>query len=309
MLVVDVDDADDRATGLEQQRLGPEVLLDGAVQVEVVTAEVGEDCGVEPGSVDPVQGEGVRRHLHHHRPVALVTKLGEAGLQLRRLGRRVGARQRADDARRVAGGTQDRGEEHARRRLAVGPGDADDPERRRRVAVDRRGDRAEGQPGVVDDELRDGADIHRPQGVVDEQRRRPGRDGRRGERVAVVVGATQAGVHPPRRDRRGVVGDRGHGEVVLALDNWMQRRWQHRAELAEGRDRTVLETSPAQFPSQSVEPGGGTMPSSWMIVGTSMRNVGAADWAPELNPLFGSSIEISTVTWGSSAGKKPTKLE
>ena len=87
--VVDVHDPDHGATWLEQQRLGPEVLLDGAVQVEVVAAEVGEHGGVEPRPVDAVQGEGVRGDLHHHRSITLVTELGEAGLQLRRLRRRV----------------------------------------------------------------------------------------------------------------------------------------------------------------------------------------------------------------------------
>ena len=63
-------------------------------------------------------------------------------------------------------------------------------------------------------------------------------------------------------------------------------------------------------PSQPVEPGGGSMPSSWMIVGASCRNTGAAAVPPKRSPLSagGSSIETSTVTCGSSAGKKPTKL-
>ena len=177
MGVVDVDHSDDGATRLEQQRLGPEVLLDRAVEVEVVASEVGEHGGVEPGAVDAVQGEGVRRHLHHHRAVALVAHLGEAGLQLGRLWGRERARQRADHARRVAGGPQDRGEQHARRRLAVGAGDADDAERRRRVAVDRRCDRTQGQSGVVDDELGDAAGVSVAQPMVDEQRRGTGRDG------------------------------------------------------------------------------------------------------------------------------------
>ena len=43
-------------------------------------------------------------------------------------------------------------------------------------------------------------------------------------------------------------------------------------ELVERRCRPII-TSPLQ----SVEPGGGTMPSSWMIVGTISRNSGAAD--------------------------------
>ena len=79
VLVVDVDDADDGATGLEQQRLGPEVLLDRAVQVEVVAAEIGEHGGVEPRPVDAVQGQGVRRDLHHHRAVAPIADARRGG--------------------------------------------------------------------------------------------------------------------------------------------------------------------------------------------------------------------------------------
>ncbi len=192
MMVVDVDDPDDGATWLEQQRLGPEVLLDGAVQVEMVASEVGEHGGVEPGSVDAMQGEGVRRDLHHDRSIAPVTEFGEAGLQLRRLRCRVGARQRADDARRVARRAQDRGEEHARRRLAVRPGDADDPERRRRVAVDRSGDRPEGQPGVVDDQLGDVRRRPRTAGSGRRATTTPRRPRRRG-RTSVRRGARRAG--------------------------------------------------------------------------------------------------------------------
>ena len=57
--IVDVDDSDHRPTGLEQQRLGAEVLLDSAVQVEMIASEIGEHGGVEAGAVDAMQGQGV----------------------------------------------------------------------------------------------------------------------------------------------------------------------------------------------------------------------------------------------------------
>ena len=57
--VVDVGHADRRQLGCEQAGLGPEVLLDGAVQVEVVRAEVGEHRRGEPRAVHPVHRHGV----------------------------------------------------------------------------------------------------------------------------------------------------------------------------------------------------------------------------------------------------------
>ena len=46
---------------------------------------------------------------------------------------------------------------------------------------------------------------------------------------------------------------------------------------------------------------------SFMIVGTIWLNTGAAACPPDV-PVGGSSIDTSTVTCGSSVGKKPTKL-
>ena len=62
---------------------------------------------------------------------------------------------------------------------------------------------------------------------------------------------------------------------------------------------------------QSAAPGAGTMPSSWMSVGASSANTGAAAVPPKRSsvPAGGSSTETSTVTCGFSAGKNPTKLE
>ena len=112
--------------GREQAGLGPEVGLDRPVQVEVVAAEVGEHGDVELGAGDAVQGEGVRRDLHHDRPTPSSTERrrgsrcssGASGV-VRTPRQR--ARSRRSIARRRAGSRRQVG----RRRLAVGAGDAD----------------------------------------------------------------------------------------------------------------------------------------------------------------------------------------
>ena len=57
--IVDVGHPSPGEVRSEQARLGPEVLLDRAVQVEVIRAEVREDGNSEPCPVDPVQRQGV----------------------------------------------------------------------------------------------------------------------------------------------------------------------------------------------------------------------------------------------------------
>ena len=310
--IVDVHHADDGPFRLEQHRLGLEVRLDGAVQVEVITPEVGEHGRVEAGAVDAVQGQGVRRHLHHHRTGAVVAHRRQSRLQLGGFGRRVRARQRADDTGGIAGGPQDRREQPAGGGLAVGAGDPDEAQRRRRVAVHRGGDRAERHARVVDDELVDvGAHLVLGERVIDQQRRRPGGHGRRGEGVAVVVGAAQAGVHAALAHRPGVVGDRGHARRGVADDCRLGRARAAGDEpipqLGDRRRRASHAALLAAHPSHPVEPAGGWMLISFMMVGTIWLNTGAAACPPDV-PVGGSSIDTSTVTCGSSVGKKPTKL-
>src|SRR5207302_9208412 len=62
VLVVDVNHAYDRRH--EQRRLGPEVVLQVGVEVQVVLRQVGEDGHVEAGATDPAQGQRVTRYLH-----------------------------------------------------------------------------------------------------------------------------------------------------------------------------------------------------------------------------------------------------
>ena len=52
------------ALGVEERRLGLEVVLEVGVEVEMVLAEVGERRAREPAAVDPVQGQGMAGDLH-----------------------------------------------------------------------------------------------------------------------------------------------------------------------------------------------------------------------------------------------------
>ena len=77
-----------RAAAVEEARLGREVVLHRAVEVEVVLRQVRERRRREAHAVDPVQLERVRRHLHRAGPVAGVEHPPERPLQVDRLGRR-----------------------------------------------------------------------------------------------------------------------------------------------------------------------------------------------------------------------------
>ena len=84
---------------LEEHRLRSEVLLDGAVQVEVVAPEVGEHTHPEVRSGDAVQLQGVRRHLHRDRSATLGDEGGELLLEVGCLRGGEASGERADDAR------------------------------------------------------------------------------------------------------------------------------------------------------------------------------------------------------------------
>ena len=143
--VVDVDHAGRQLRALEQARLGLGVGFHGAVVVEVVAAQVGEDRDVELRTIDPPLVEPDRGHLHRRRHRPLVAEAGEPALQLERVGRgvealleRIGeaAAERADDAAGLAE-IAERTREHLRDGgLAVGAGDARQPQRLRRPAVE-----------------------------------------------------------------------------------------------------------------------------------------------------------------------------
>ena len=125
-------------SGWNRRALAAKYRASVCVEVEVVAAEVGEHGHGEARRVDAVHGQGVRRHLHRDGTPALVTEGRQPRLELGRLGRGVGPRERADDAGRPAGRLEHGGEEVRDGRLAVRAGDADDGEARRRVRRRRR---------------------------------------------------------------------------------------------------------------------------------------------------------------------------
>ncbi len=87
VVVVDADGRAFAEVTSEQTCLRCVVGLHAGVVVEVVTREVGEDSDVETGSVDPVFGQSVARHLHRDRVHSLLDELDEALLQLTRFRR------------------------------------------------------------------------------------------------------------------------------------------------------------------------------------------------------------------------------
>ena len=78
-----------RARAREQRRLRLEVLVERAVVVEVLVAQVREAHGRELHAVDAVLVQRVRRHLHRDRARARVAHAREQGLQVAGLRRRV----------------------------------------------------------------------------------------------------------------------------------------------------------------------------------------------------------------------------
>ena len=141
--VVRVDHTAQRVARREEHRLRLEVVLHGAVVVEMVVTEIGEDRHVEVDPLDAGLDEGVARHLHRHRvavPVGLlaVAHAGEDPLHLRRLGRRPCPRERAHHVGGAAGRAEEVAQELGHRRLPVRAGDADHQEVAGGVAVERR---------------------------------------------------------------------------------------------------------------------------------------------------------------------------
>ena len=121
----------------EQRRLGPEVVLQVGVEVEVVLRQVGEDGHVEAGTRHPAQAERVARHLHRGGGHPALHHDREQRLQVGRLrgGQRAGQPllpdpelHPADQAGQVPGRAQPGLEQVGARGLAAGPGDADQPQ-------------------------------------------------------------------------------------------------------------------------------------------------------------------------------------
>jgi hypothetical protein len=124
-----------RGEQLEEPSLGEPVVLEGAVEVEMILRQVREDRHVERQAVGAREGQRVRRHLHRHAADAAVAHVREHRLQIERLGRRLVGRaclvaehvaDRADHAGGQAVRAEQRLDQIRGRRLAVRASDADE---------------------------------------------------------------------------------------------------------------------------------------------------------------------------------------
>ena len=190
----------------EQRRLGPEVVLQVGVEVEVVLRQVGEDGHVEAGPRHPAQAERVARHLHRGGRHAALHHDREQRLQVGRFrgGQRAGQPLRpdpefdpADQAGQVPGRAQPGLEQVGARGLAAGPGDADEPQPARRIPVHPAGDLA--QPGAR----------------VREHEHRHAAGGGPGPAVRVGQHRDGAGRHRVRAERRPVHARTGERDVQV----------------------------------------------------------------------------------------------
>ena len=144
---IDADHGATRAGCGEEVRLGGEVVLHGAVEVEMVLAELGEDRDVVDDPVDAAEHERVAGDLHGHGGDTLLAHQREQGMQVGCLGggavvghiavadAHPGG---ADDPGRVTSGAQPGLEQVHRRRLAIRAGDTKEQHVARGVAVDLR---------------------------------------------------------------------------------------------------------------------------------------------------------------------------
>ena len=152
-----------RRLGVEQPRLGVEVVVHRRVEVQVVARQVGEAADREFHAVDPAESERVAGHLHHHGVDARLQHRRQQRLQLGRLG--CGQRawliapvdphaDRADQACHPPRGPQSCLDQIGRRGLTGGSGDPDDAQPLGRMAVDRGGQLAEHRPRIRVDQHR-----------------------------------------------------------------------------------------------------------------------------------------------------------
>ena len=220
---------DDR--GVEQPRLGVEVVLHRRVEVEVVAGQVGEAADGEFDPVDASEAQRVARHLHHDGVDALLEHQRKQGLQIGRFrcGQRAGQilagdpdADGADQPGDPVGGPQPRLDQVGGGGLARCAGHPDHPKVARRVAVDGGGQPAEHRPRVGTDEhghRRIGA--HVGQAVrIGEHGHRAARDGVSRVAPAVRCRAGQRGEQVARLRvlaAQGDTGDDGLPPVVCGM--------------------------------------------------------------------------------------------
>ena len=145
----------------EEAPLGRPVLLQAAVEVQVVAPKGREDGDIELAGVDPVEGQPVGGRLQDGPLVPGLQRLGQESLDLGRLqgchvggvdlgpaaGAQLGA---AQEGAAPAGRLQHGSDEMGGGGLAVGAGDAYHPQAARRPAVEGRRQRRQGPPAVRD---------------------------------------------------------------------------------------------------------------------------------------------------------------
>ena len=147
-----------RGQRLEQPLLGQKIVLHGAVEIQMVHAQVREHGGAEIRAAQALRRQPLRRHLHRHGLVAGLPAFGQHLLEIGGFRRGPGGGDpaaavfvihRADQAGRQAGFAQNVPHHERRGGLAVGPGDPDDPQRTRWLAVEPGRDVAHGRAGVL----------------------------------------------------------------------------------------------------------------------------------------------------------------
>ncbi len=169
-LVADVHGGRRRVRPDEEPPLGLEVLLQRAVQVEVILREVREDERVETNPTEPPERRAVRGRFDRGAPVPRVEHLPKETLKLDRLGcgERRATLLAADDPAHgpdqsgpAIRGVEHRVQQEGRRRLAVRPRHADDVELLRRLPEEHVSGDSHGGAYVLDDELRN-VDVEQP---------------------------------------------------------------------------------------------------------------------------------------------------
>ena len=199
----------------EEVQLGLAVRFEGAVELEVLVAQVGEDRDVIGDAPDAIESQPVRGGFDDRGPITGFDHGQQSPLEARRLRRRdvlgVCAANQADlqlgcgkHAGGDPGGLQDRRGQERGRGLAVGAGDAHHSDLAARVPVPPgRGD-GQSRAATVDHDLRR---RQSGDGPLHHDGRRTQRNGRRHVVVAVDMLARNRYKDRPGSDTPGVEGD------------------------------------------------------------------------------------------------------